>query len=172
MKIKFITPFVLAFCAMLAVSCKKYDAFGNEIKTYNELVKAKWLVGQWQHQTDTTNLVEIWTFENDSTLTAISFYIQNKKDTLHHETIELFEDNKKLIYKATIIGQNNDEPVSFQKTMETETELIFENPTHNYPQKIVYKKNSNTQLTATISGKINGKIESESYQLKKIIKTN
>ena len=161
-----------ALLIIIAISCKKYDAFGNEIKTFDELKKANWLLGQWQCQTDTTNLIETWTFENDSTLTATSFFIQNKKDTLHHETIELIETNKKLIYKATIIGENNNEPVSFQKTMETETELIFENPTHNYPQKITYKKISNTQLTATISGKLNGKIESESYQLKKLTKNN
>lgn len=161
------TRFAIAFFLLCVASCKKYDAFGNEIKTFNELKKANWLLGAWQKQTDTSNLVETWKRENDSTLTGTSFFILNKKDTLHREIIELVEKNNLLIYTSTIFGENNDEPVAFQKTMETETELIFENPKHNYPQKIVYKKISSSQLSATISGKVNGKVEIETYKLTK-----
>ena len=159
---------ITAVSVLLFASCKKYDTFGNEIKTFSELKKANWLVGEWQQQNDSTNVIETWKRENDSTLVATSFFIQNKKDTLHHETIALIEDNKLLIYAATITGENNNNPVLFQKTSATETELIFENPKHNYPQKISYKKISNALLVATISGNINGKILKETYNLSKI----
>lgn len=161
-KITFFLVFI--FIALLS-GCKKYDAFGNEIKTFDELKKANWLVGEWQFQTDSTAIRETWKRENDSTLSATSFYIQNNKDTLHQETIELVEDKKVLIYTATIIGENNNEPVSYQKTIETETELIFENPSHNYPKVISYKKLSNNQFLATISGNANGKLLKETYKL-------
>ena len=49
----------------------------------------------------------------------------------------------------------------------TENEFAFENPKHDYPQKIVYKKVSDTNLVATISGKQQGKPSSESFPMTK-----
>ena len=162
--IYFITTLLVA---LLTISCKKYDAFGNEIKSYNEIQKANWLVGEWQHTTDSTNLVETWKRENDSTLTATSYFIQNKKDTLHRESIELVQNNNLLIYTTTITGENNDEPIVFQKTIETETELIFENPNPDYPRKIIYKKMAAQQLQVTIFGTVNKKSENQVYTMTK-----
>lgn len=153
---------------LIFFSCKKYDAFGNEIKDYDEIKKASWLVGKWQNQTDSTQLVETWDFENDSTLIGTSYFIQNKKDTLHNESMALYEDKKLLIYSATIIGENNNEPVDFQKTIENENELIFENPKHDYPQKIGYRKINDTDLQISVSGKVKSKNEKSIYKLKKI----
>ena len=164
--IKKIAVFLLLISAL--ISCKKYDTLGNEIKSYNILKNANWLLGSWQHVTDSTTLSETWKRENDSTFTATSYFILNKKDTLHHETIELVENNKVLIYASVITGENNNNATSFQKTGSNESELIFENPTNSYPQKIIYKKTSESQLSETISGKINGKKQTHSYNLVKV----
>ena len=152
----------------VVVSCKKYDAFGNEIKNYNELKNVNWLIGSWHQATDSTDLYETWQRENDSTFVATSYFIQNKKDTLHYETIELVENNAVLIYSSTIKGENNNNPTSFQKTSSTENEVQFENPKNQYPQKISYKKMTPLLVTATISGTINGKKASHKYNLSKV----
>lgn len=166
MKTKFILPLV-TLCSIFFVHCKKYDAFGNEIKTFSEIKNANWLIGKWQHQTDSTTIAENWIQENDSTLTATSYFVQQNKDTLHHQTIELVQNDNQLRYYATIIGENNNEPIPFQKTTEANNELVFENPKSNYPQKIVYKKVATSKLLITISGTVKGKINTESYSLTK-----
>ena len=166
LKTKLIIPALFIF-TFVFINCKKYDALGNEIKTYSEIKKANWFIGTWQHKTDTTNLIENWTFENDSTLTATSYFVQNNKDTLHNETIELVQTNNVLIYYATVLGTNNNEPIPYQKTIDTENELIFENPKQNYPQKISYKKMATAQILISISGKVNGNTNNETYILTK-----
>jgi hypothetical protein len=155
-------------CSLTLLSCKKYDNNGNEIKSFNELAKAKWLIGEWEKKDSLGTLKEIWQNEDDSTFVGKSYYLQNDKDTLFNEQIELIQEKDHLIYRATIVGENNDEPVPFQLTKATDSLLIFENPKHNYPQKIEYQLKKSKNITATISGKQNGKWSSESYPMTKI----
>jgi hypothetical protein len=149
------------------ISCDKYDAKGNLIKSYDELEKAKWLLGEWEKKDSLGTLKEIWTTQDDSSYVGQSYYFQNEKDTLHNEQIELTQDGGHLIYRATVKGENNDEAVPFQMTKSEDSLLIFENPKHDYPQKIQYKLMKNGSLIATISGKQNKKSSSESYLMMK-----
>jgi hypothetical protein len=149
------------------VSCNKYDAKGNLIKKYDELQKASWLVGEWEKTDSLGTLKEIWQASNDSTYNGQSYYIQNEKDTLHKEQIELVQDQEHLIYSATIQGENNDTSVPFQMMKDEDSVLVFENPKHDYPQKITYRLMKNKELSVTISGKEKGKTASETYLMGK-----
>ncbi len=149
-------------------SCNKYDSKGNLIKSYDELQKAKWLLGDWEKTDSLGTLKEIWVIKDDSTFVGQSYYIQNKKDTLHNEQIELIQDGEHLIYSATVKGENNDTAIPFQMTKDEDSLLVFENPKHDYPQKIKYKLFKNNSLVATVSGKQKGKISSENYPMTKI----
>ncbi len=159
---------IVIIVSILSSSCNKYDAKGNLIKSYDELQKAKWLLGEWEKSDSLGILKEIWISKDDSTFVGQSYYIQNKKDTLHNEQIELIQDGEHLIYSATIKGENNDASVPFQMTKDQDSLLVFENPKHDYPQKIQYKLEKNGSIVATVSGKQNGKSNSESYPMTKI----
>jgi hypothetical protein len=69
---------------------------------------------------------------------------------------------RRIKLNTTIKGQNDDEPVSFILTDRNETQLVFENRKHNYPQKISYTQISKDSLTE-ISGMQSGKLSSEKY---------
>jgi HD-GYP domain-containing protein (c-di-GMP phosphodiesterase class II) len=163
-KIIFSTALIVT---IVVTSCNKYDANGNLIKSYDELQKANWMLGEWEKTDSLGSLKEIWERIDDSTFVGFSYYIQNKKDTVHYEQVELMQDGEHLIYKSTVKGENNNLPVPFQMTKDEDSLLVFENPKHDYPQKIQYKLYKNGSLIATVSGKQNGKISSESYPMKK-----
>ena len=91
-------------------------------------------MGKQNRQKET---LETWKKVNDSTFKAESYFIK-EKDTLHFETIILQQKGEKLTYNATVKGQNNDKAVAFNLTSATEKKLVFENPKHDYPQKITY----------------------------------
>ncbi len=153
---------------LLFISCNKYDANGNLMKDYNELQKANWLIGNWEKKDSIGTLKELWQIKDDSTFIGQSYYIINDKDTVHNEQIELMQDKEHLIYTATVKGENNNEPIPYQMMKDEDSLLVFENPKHDFPQKIQYQLKKNKSLVATISGKQNGKIFSESYPLTKI----
>ena len=134
----------------------------------NEKIKAsEWLIGQWENTSEEGILIENWTKSNDSTLVAGSFFIKGK-DTLHFENIVLKEKDGELVYVTTIQGQNNDKPIVFPLLSETENELVFENLTNDYPQKIKYQRNTKSSITISISGKQAKKVVSEQFKMTKI----
>lgn len=149
------------------VSCKKYDKNGREIKDYDELTKASWLLGTWQTETPNGNLQEIWTIKNDSTYFGQSYFIA-KKDTIHSETIELVQDQEQLNYIATVRGENQDLPITFKFRETEDNELVFENPKHDYPSKIFYKQKDSLNLEVAISGIQLVKKTSERFKMKKL----
>ena len=143
-------------------SCQKAE----KATSFEKLVKMSWLLGQWENKMDDGIVSESWKKKNDSTFVAQAYFIK-EKDTLHSESIELLQKGEDLFYIPIVKGQNNDKAVAFKLTKSTENEFTFENPTHDYPQKIVYKMQNATSLVATISGKQQGKVSSESYPMKK-----
>lgn len=153
--------FILAV-AIVFISCQNKSE-----KNFDELEKMSWLVGEWENKMPEGVLTETWTKANDSTFTGKTLFI-NEKDTIHAEEIVLTQKGETLLYIPTVKGQNDNKPVEFKMTeSKTKNEFAFENPAHDYPQKIVYKKVSNTNLVATISGKQQGKPSSESYPMTK-----
>lgn len=146
---------------LAAVSCqKKESAEKDKIKV------ADWLIGNWENKSPEGVLTENWQKLNDSTFSASSYFIK-EKDTIHFESIVLTQKDETLTYIATVKGQNNDKPVSFSATAESDKQLVFENPKHDYPQKITYTKGANNTLTAEISGNLNGKPSSEKFVMTK-----
>jgi hypothetical protein len=158
---------VAMFVLFLLQACNKYDANGKLIKEYEELDKAKWLLGDWELKDSLGTLTESWQTLDDSTYVGQSFYITAKKDTVHRETIELMQKGEFLIYSATVKGENNDEATPFQMTDCTDSLLVFENPKHDYPQKIRYQLNIDKSILAIVSGTQNGKQSDDSYIMKK-----
>ncbi len=154
------TTLILLLLAI--VSCKNSDSNEKE-----KIKAADWLIGKWENKSADGNLTETWKKVNDSTFQAESYFIK-EKDTLHFESITLQQKGELLTYNATVKGQNNDKSVSFKLTTETEKQLVFENPKHDYPQKISYTQITPDSLVAKISGIQQGKPSSESYSMKKI----
>lgn len=147
---------LLAF-VLLVVSCQKKESVEKD-----KIKIADWLIGNWENKSPEGILTENWTKLNDSTFNASSYFIK-EKDTLHFETIVLAQKGETLTYFATVKGQNDDQAVAFPSTTESDKQLVFENPKHDYPQKITYTKGANNTLTAEISGNSQGKESSEKF---------
>ncbi|PJJ09016.1 hypothetical protein CLU83_2332 [Flavobacterium sp. 1] len=146
---------------LVIVSCKNSEA--NE---KDKIKSANWLLGKWETKTDDGNLSESWKRINDSTFQAESFFIK-EKDTLHFETITLQQKGEELFYNATVKGQNENKAVTFKMTIGTQKQLVFENPKHDYPQKITYTQINKDSLVASIYGVQLGKISAEKFGMKK-----
>jgi hypothetical protein len=153
---------------IVIVVCVLFNSCQNKSeKNFEQLEKMNWLIGNWENKMDDGILSETWKKENDSTFSGTTYFIINKKDTVHSETILLTQLNDELIYRPTVKGQNDDKPIDFIMTSDSENTFVFENPKHNYPQKIVYKKVNENSLVATISGMQQGKQSTESYPMKR-----
>lgn len=135
-------------------------------KVVSKIVVADWLLGNWENKSDDGDLLENWKKVNDSLYEGESYFIKGK-DTLHFEKIQMKQKGEALFYIATIKGQNNDKPVTFIHNDTIEKQLVFENPKHDFPQKIAYSKITKDSIVIQISGIQQGKPSSERFSMKK-----
>lgn len=151
--LKYVTLLTI-FCTLLSCneSVKKTEKKQSET---GFIETAKWLLGDWENISDEGHITESWKRVNDSTFAGASYFTKGK-DTLSSETISLEEKRGKLYYIPTVAGQNDGKPVSFKLVIYDDNNLIFENPAHNYPQKIRYTRIHNDSMIAEISGNDRG----------------
>lgn len=167
------TIYVLAVLATFGItSCK--EAHDSKLppveatpKTYAEIKKADWFLGRWENNSKEGNLSEIWTKENDSTFHGESYFVIGK-DTVFGESVKLWQKENQLIYEVSVRNQNNEKPVEFALTSSSDKQLIFENPKHDYPNKITYNQITKDSIVAEISGMKDGKTKSEQFAMKKV----
>jgi hypothetical protein len=149
----------LAALVLAAVSCKKEAS-----KEPGQMAKADWFLGSWENKTPQGELTENWVKANDSVFNGESYFIKGK-DTLFSETVVLAEKGGAVLYTATAKGQNDDLPVAFKMTSATAKQLVFENPAHDFPNKITYRQITKDSIVAQISGIQDGKPALEQYPM-------
>jgi hypothetical protein len=152
------TIFILVLILTLA-SCQKS-------KVVSKIVVADWLLGNWENKSDKGDLLESWKKVNDSLFIGESYFIKGK-DTLHFEKIQMKQKGEDLFYIATVKGQNNDQPVTFKYNDTIQKLLVFENPKHDFPQKIMYSQITKDSIVIQISGIQQDKPSSERFSMKK-----
>lgn len=106
------------------------------------------LAGLWQTQ-DNVLFYEQWTVVNDSVLQGKGYSL-NGTDTLFSENIRIAPANGLLTYYAQAGQQNMGQTIAFSLVKHTRNSWIFENPEHDYPNRISYTLLSDSILDARI----------------------
>lgn len=132
-----------------------------------DLKDAYWLIGNWENKTPRGIIYESWVLQKEQLLTAKSYAVKNG-DTMVFEEVQLLQEQGDIFYIPVVQGQNNEEPVRFKLSSMTAKELVFENPAHDFPQKISYRRIENDSLLAEISGNKGGKFRSQRFPMKRL----
>ena len=122
--------------------------------------KLEWIIDRWGNTSDGTSVYESWERVNDSLFKGESKTVKDDKIIFSEKlSIEKIGDN--IFYTADV--KHNPEPVHFKLINLTDTSATFENPEHDFPQRIIYELRNNTTLYARIEGKVKDKIESSEF---------
>jgi hypothetical protein len=149
---------------LVILLCNCNFSKNQKIKNLDEL---NWLLGEWEQRSKESLFVEKWLKTNDNKFSGNSYMIQNN-DTVFTEQITLELSNNELQYKTNVNNQNNSETICFTLISNKNKEYIFENKLHDFPQRIVYKKNGKDSLNAYIEGKVEGVYKKEEFNMKRI----
>jgi hypothetical protein len=122
----------------------------------------KWLVGTWTISTGNGYIVEQWKIVDDSTFNGRSVFVKSANDSILQETLELSSRNGEWTYYAQVVQQNNNKPIPFRVIFVGRGEFISENLTHDFPQRIGYRRVGNA-LFASIEGKNKGKYSKQNF---------
>jgi hypothetical protein len=137
------------------------------VKPANDITKAKWLIGTWENKTQRGSIYETWDKVNDTILAGKS-YIIKEKDSIVFENIQIVREQARWLYIPSVKDQNGGLPVRFIAKTVSETQLIFENQQHDFPQIISYTKINSDSLVAEISGIKNGRERKQAFPMKRV----
>jgi hypothetical protein len=154
---------LIVIISMLSCTGDKTSHRKNE----NFLKKFEWLLGSWSNISEKGIATETWRKENDSLFSGEGFFVAGN-DTVSSETISLEYNSGQINYIPTVSDQNDRMRVKFKLTSSSDNKWVFENPVHDFPQKIIYIKIEDDSLLAEISGLIDGNMESVSFPMKKL----
>lgn len=97
-----------------------------------------WLNGTWEMPKPNGSVqVETWEEKDRTMMTGKGLKVVGK-DTTILESIQLYADRKDIWYVPTVTDQNDGAPVAFKLVSSTSHQFVFENPVHDFPQRIVY----------------------------------
>lgn len=135
--------------ASLLLLCSAHLLF-SQARSSADLKKIEWLLGRWERTNGIAGHPESeeWKKISDTEWKGVSVRLSGA-DTVALERITLLLKEQNLYYIADV--PVNPEPVSFKVTEISNTGFVCENPQHDFPQKIVYRKTGST-LKASLSG--------------------
>ncbi len=136
-------------------------------KQTSNIKKAEWLIGTWENKTQRGSIFETWYKINDNEFSGMSYIIQ-EKDTVIFENIRLIQEEGGLFYIPIVKNQNDGLPVRFASKTISETQLVFENQQHDFPQIISYTRITADSLMAEISGIKNGEERKQTFPMKRV----
>ena len=107
-----------------------------------------WIAGCWEGGGGDTVLQEQWMNPNGKTMLGMSRTVRNDT-TKVYEFLRIHQEVDGIYYTSNPSGQAE---ASFKLVKFESQKVVFENPDHDFPQKITYELDKNGNLTATISG--------------------
>ena len=117
-----------------------------------------WMTGCWASTLNGRHVIEQWTAVEGGTLLGLSRTVAGGR-TVEYEFLLIRAGAKGLEYVAKPSGQAE---AVFTSTRVSPTEVVFENPTHDFPQRILYKRDGNS-LLAAVEGPRNGQTRRIEY---------
>lgn len=117
--------------------------------------KLSWFAGCWQRQAPggTSVVEEQWMAPRAGFALGISRTVRGDTAVTEFEQLRLFQRAGRAVYHAEPSGQP---PADFEAQTTSDSLVVFENATHDFPQRIIYRKRGRDSLLARIEGTMRG----------------
>jgi hypothetical protein len=138
---------VLACALMIAENAQAQAPAAESARTIADLA---WIAGDWQTAAGgRAQIEEHWTQPAGGTMIGMGRTIGGGK-TVEFEYLRLEQRADAIYYVAHPKARSPG--TDFKLTRLTAQEAVFENPQHDFPKRIIYRKNADGSLTASIDG--------------------
>lgn len=107
-----------------------------------------WLSGDWETGAGDTRIEEHWTRPDGGTLLGMGRTVRGGK-TAFFEYLRIETRDDGIYYVAHPKARPG---TDFKATQVGPDEVVFENPEHDFPKRIVYRKEADGSVTARVEG--------------------
>lgn len=135
---KNLSPFLIITIVIFLSSCIQ-----------NPAKRIQFLEGTWK--IEGKEQYEVWEQNGKDALKGHAWKYDGKQKKIL-ETLAIKKAGNQLIYEASVPNQNEGETIQFILNPKIREYLSFENPDHDFPKKIQYRRISNTEIEVIVLG--------------------
>ena len=140
----------------LVLTCVCTALFGFESDRAPQSTRTStlgWMAGCWEARSTRRLVEEQWMVPRGPVMLGMSRTVRG--DTLvEYEVLRLEERGDSLFFVANPVRQAQ---AQFLATSSTDSSVVFENPTHDFPKKISYSRVGPDSVVARVEGELSGK---------------
>ena len=137
------------YAALLVLSVVA-EASPKPTRIITDISELSWISGDWQSPPGgRAQIEEHWTLPAGGSMLGMSRTVAGSK-TAEFEFLRIEQRDNGIYYVAQPKGRCP--ATDFRLTRVTAQEAVFENPTHDFPKRIIYRKTADDALTASIDG--------------------
>lgn len=125
-----------------------------------------WLAGCWQGATGDRVIEEQWMAPRGGTLIGMSRTVAGGR-TIEHEFLQIRRQDDGVVYVARPSGQAEASFTLVSDAAALAREAVFENPQHDFPQRIIYRQQPDGSLLARVEGVQGGVVRGLDFLLKR-----
>jgi uncharacterized protein DUF6265 len=131
-------------CVSIAIILGSISSAGQK----SGVERLEWFSGCWMADDGKERIEEVWMKPAGQSMLGMSRTVAGGK-TVFTEHIQIRENNDQMAY---VVSLGMAKPVVFKLIKVSENEVVFENPIHDFPQRIIYRRESTDALFARIEG--------------------
>jgi hypothetical protein len=122
--------------------------------------------GKWKMNVEGAVIFEEWKKVSETEFTGMSYSLNGgEKNISENLCLKRFANQW-----AYVAVPKNQTITLFALVEHTTNKFIFENNEHDFPQRIIYEFKYKDELTATVEGIVDGKLEQEKFHFTRIVK--
>jgi len=122
-----------------------------------------WLKGCWIQARPNGVVEELWMAPGGGTMLGLGRTVRDGK-LREYEFVRIVETEGSLAYIAKPSGQDE---ATFPLVNLTPDQAVFENPAHDFPQRVIYRRAGADQIVGRIEGNIGGQARSVDFPYKR-----
>ena len=124
-----------------------------------KLERLAWLAGSWASDSAGTRSEEHWMAPRGGLMAGMNRLVAGGR-ARSFEFLRIQAAGDSIAYLAS---PNNRPPTVFPLKELGEKRVVFENPTHDFPQRVIYWLGSDGRLFARVEGTMNGEAAAEDF---------
>ncbi len=149
MSIRNAARFILVILPLFAVHAEESSVRGS-------IDQLAWLAGCWASDDSAAGSEEHWMQPAGGTMLGMNRNVRHGQ-TVAFEFLRIFENEEKSL--TLLASPSEQSSTSFQLSSISLSEVIFENPGHDFPQRILYRLVKSDRLLGRIEGTARGEYQ-------------
>jgi hypothetical protein len=124
-----------------------------------------WLAGQWASEDAEPGSGEVWTAPAGGTMLGTSRTVSEGRTVAHEFLLIRETGDGGLEFVARPSGQAG---AAFAMVEIGDRHVVFANPAHDFPQRIIYRLGDDGQLDARAEGMVGGTMRSAAFPMRRV----